>query len=390
MARALGVAIVLLAVFARPAVAQETIGQVLSFLLINRSITTNDFARDEQAAAATRDAIGAFLLTELTTLPTTSPAGGFTYRLDPSLGTSVRSSDSFGPFYNERSLTVGRNHAAVSLSFGQASFDTIDGMSLRNGSLVAIASQLKGDAKPFDAETLTLRLETRTTTLTGEWGLTDRIDVGAIVPFVTLTLSGSRLDTYRGSPFPQASAAASVSGLGDVIVRAKYNLWRSGGSGLAIGGDARLPTGDVNNFLGEGKTVFVPRIIASLEEDRIAFHGDVGYARGGISNELDYGGAATVAASRRVTIVGEVVGRRLASAGDLVYVTTPQPGVVGVDTIRLTGTDRSTSQVSVVAGLRWNIGGRWLLSANVLRPVTSGGLNARWVPTITLDDSFGR
>jgi hypothetical protein len=207
---------------------------------------------------------------------------------------------------------------------------------------------------------------------------------------VTLTLIGSRLDTYRGSPFPQASAVASVSGLGDVIVRAKYNLWRSGGSGLAIGGDARLPTGEADNFLGEGKTVLIPRIIASLEEGRIAFHGDIGYARGGISNEVDYGGAATVAASRRVTIVGEVVGRRLASSGDLVYVTTPQPGVVGVNTIRLTGTDRSTSQVSVVAGLRWNIGGRWLLSANVLRPVTSGGLNARWVPTMTLDDSFGR
>ena len=324
-------------------------------------------------------------------MPTTSPAGGFTYRLDPSLGTNVRSSDSFGPFFNERSLTVGRNHAALGLSFGQASFDTIDGMSLTNGSLVAIASQLTGDAQPFDAETLTLRLQTRTTTLAGEWGLTDRLDVSAIVPFVTLTLSGSRLDTYRGSPFPQASAVATVSGLGDVVVRAKYSLWRSGGSGLAIGADARLPTRRPGQLLlGEGKTVFIPRIIASLEGDHIAFHGDLGYARGGISNELDYGGAATVAASGRVTIVGEVVGRRLASAGGLVYVTTPQPGVVGVDTIRLTGTDGSTSQVSLVAGLRWNIGGRWLLSANVLRPVTSAGLNARWVPTMTLDYSFGR
>ena len=37
MARAVGLAIVLLAVFAGPAVAQQTIGQALSFLLTNRS-----------------------------------------------------------------------------------------------------------------------------------------------------------------------------------------------------------------------------------------------------------------------------------------------------------------------------------------------------------------
>ena len=37
--------------------AQESLNDVLSFLLINRSIPTGDFSRDEQAAARTRDAI---------------------------------------------------------------------------------------------------------------------------------------------------------------------------------------------------------------------------------------------------------------------------------------------------------------------------------------------
>src|SRR5678809_829351 len=89
-----------------PLRAQTTITDALSFLLTNRSIPTGDFARDEAAAAATRDTISTFLRSELTTLPVTSAASGFTYRLDPALGgVPVRSTTTFGSFFTERSLT---------------------------------------------------------------------------------------------------------------------------------------------------------------------------------------------------------------------------------------------------------------------------------------------
>jgi hypothetical protein len=68
--------IAILIVSAPSAFAQRTLSDVLSFLLTNRSIPTDDFARDEQAAAATRDTISRFLLLELTRLPVSSrPAG---------------------------------------------------------------------------------------------------------------------------------------------------------------------------------------------------------------------------------------------------------------------------------------------------------------------------
>src|SRR6188508_3710953 len=91
------------------AAAQQPLSDVLSFLLINRSVVTGDFARDEAAAAATRDVIVTFVLAEISTLPTNySPASGFAYRLDPELGVTRRSSKSFGPFFMERSLTAGK------------------------------------------------------------------------------------------------------------------------------------------------------------------------------------------------------------------------------------------------------------------------------------------
>ena len=376
--------------FAHPAGAQQSARDVLSFLLVNRSIPTGDFVRDEQAAAATRDSISALLLMELATLPVSSSSGAFTYRLHPTLGTVVRSSDSFGPFLTDRSLTVGTRQSSINISYQVAEFDNIDGHNLRTGTLVSTASRLQGSDEPFDVETLTVRLRTNTVTLAGNYGLSDRIDVGGAVPFVRLTLSGQRLDTYRGEQFVQATGSAATSGLGDVLLRAKYNVVRRGGSGLAIGGEARLPTGSEENLRGSGELSFKPRIIGSVEGERLALHSELGYSFGGLARELTYGAAVTGVARRNLTVIGEVAGRRLEDVDRIDTVTEPHPGLMNVETIRLTGVPQSLARLIAVAGVKWNIGSTWLFSANVLRPLTTAGLNARWVPTIALDYSFGR
>jgi hypothetical protein len=373
---------------AAPVAAQQPVGEVLSFLLTNRSIPTGDFVQDARAAAATRDTISTFLLVELATLPVASSASAFTYRLDSNLGVVVRSSDSFGPFLVERSLTAGRLRGSLAVSYQAASFDTIDGRSLKDGTLVATASRLRGDAQPFDVEAISLDIHTKTMTILGNIGVTDRLDIGAALPLVTLSLNGSRVDTYRGTALVQAIGSASASGAGDLLIRGKYNLLRRTGSGLAIGGEARLPTGDEQNLLGTGEVSIKPRLIASLERDRIAVHGDLGYAIGGLSDELDYGGAITVLGTPRLTLIGEVAGRRLSSAGRLTETTEPHPTLVGVDTIRLTSVEGATGRVVGLIGFKWNIAATLLLSANVMRPLTSAGLNARWMSTFALDYSF--
>jgi Putative MetA-pathway of phenol degradation len=371
-----------------PAAAQQTVSEVLSFLLTNRSIPTGDFVQDARAAAATRDSISTFLLLELSELPVTSSASAFTYRLDRNLGTVVRSSDSFGPFLVERSLTSGLLRGSFALTYQTASFDTIDGRNLKDGTLVATASRLRGDTQPFDVESVTLDLHTNTMTLLGNIGVTDRLDIGAALPFVAISMDGQRVDTYRGSQLVQAIASASASGPGDFLIRGKYNVMRSSGSGLAIGAEARLPTGDEQNLLGTGEASIKPRVIASLERDRVAVHGDVGYSIGGLSDELVYGGAVTVLGTSRLTLVGEIAGRRLSSAGRLTETTESHPNLAGVDTIRLTSVDRATERVAGVIGFKWNIAATLLFSANVVKPFTSAGLNARWISTFALDYSF--
>jgi Putative MetA-pathway of phenol degradation len=371
-----------------PVRAQDSVTSVLSFLLTNRSIPTDDFQRDEEAAAASRDAITVLLLSELGMLPVASPASGFTYRPDQTLGTSVRSSENFGPFFLERSLTAGRRQASFGLAFRNARFDSIDGRDLSDGSLVSTAARLQGELEPFDVETVELRLEAATVTFSAHLGVTDRLEIGAALPFVRLTLDGRRIDTYRGVPSLQATAFGSASGVGDAILRAKYNVARFGASGVSAAAEIRLPTGSERNLLGSGETTIKPQLIASVERGAFGIHGDFGYTFLSASEVIDYGAAATVAASARLTIVGELIGRRVSALGRLVEATDAHPTLAGVDTIRLTSLAEPTSRLLLVAGVKWNLAATWLLGASILRPLTSSGLNAEWMPTVTFDYSF--
>ena len=372
---------------ARVADAQQSVSDVLSFLVTNRSIPTGDFVRDEQAAIATRDTISKLLVLELATLPSSS-GGGFTYRLDPALGTVIRASDSFGPLFTERSLLAGRGRASFGMSFSSVSYDNIDGRSLRDGTLVSTASIFRGDTTPFDVETITLKFRTDTVTLNGTVGITDQLDISAGIPFIRLNLEGERVDNYRGQQLLQASGSASTAGLGDIVLRARYNMYHSGASGMAVGAEVRLPTGDEEDLLGTGSTSFTPRFIGSYEQDRVGIHGEVGYTLRGVSEALTYAGAVTAVAAPRLTLVGELLGRRLNAVGRLVETTLPHPRLAGVDTVRLTSSDETADRLLVVAGFKWNIASTWLLTANVLRPLTDVGLNARWVPSVTFDYWF--
>ena len=85
-----------------------------------------------------------------------------------------------------------------------------------------------------------------------------------------------------------------------------------------------------------------------------------------------------------------MIGHRIADVGRLTEIDEAHPTLANIDTVRLSSTNQPISRVVAVAGMKWNFRSTWLLSANVLRPLTDSGLNAAWTPTITLDHSFGQ
>lgn len=369
--------------------AQDPLADVLSFLLTNQSVPTGDFERDAQAARVTSDTMSRLLLVELATLPISASSAGFAYRLNPTLGTVERASESFGPFFTERSLTAGRRQASIGVSFTTARYTHLDDQRLRDGRLVTSGNQFRDEASPFDIETLTLELESRTYTFLGNVGVGDRLDIGVAVPLVEVSLAGERVNTYRGTSVVQASASARASGVGDVAVRGKYRVVGRGAGGVSAVAEVRLPTGRREDLLGAGETALRTMIVGSVETSRLGAHVNGGVSVGGLSNEQHYRGALTFSASPHLTLIGEVLGRRIEEAGRVSIGRAPHPSIAGVDTLRLVASGASTHTVVALAGAKWNLARTWVLSGSVSVPVTSTGLRPRMTALVGLDYAFG-
>ena len=375
--------------FQASAVCAQSVSDVLTFLVTNQSIQTGNVARDRNAAQATADTIGRALLANLATLPSPSTSGAFLYRLNPALGMVERVTQTFGPSFVETAQTVGRNQVALGMSFQYLRFDSLDGMNLRNGSLVTTANKFNDESAPFDAERMTLNIDANIATLYGTVGLTDRLDLSVLVPMVSLEVSGSRLDNYRGQTFLQANASSHAVGLADMIVRSKYELYTSGSSGVAAAVDVRLPTGRQADLLGAGTASTKFSAIGSLENGPLSVSANTGVVVGGLAREADYDVGVAIAAKPRLTLSTELLGRWISGTGGVVNATTPNPTLAGVQTIRLTADSASLNMITVVPGFKWNVSDTWVLAANVMVPLTSSGLTTRLTPFIGLDYALG-
>src|SRR5262249_44966655 len=156
-------------------------------------------------------------------------------------------------------------------------------------------------------------------------GVTNRMEVGFAAPFISLNIDGSRVNTYHGQTFTQASGSGHATGLADMLVRTKYTLYDDEHSALAAAVDVRLPTGREEDLLGRGWASIKCTGSGSIEAGKVSAHANAGVTRGGLANELSYGAGAAVAASRRLSVVGELLGRWIDSSGQLLSVTAPHP-----------------------------------------------------------------
>jgi hypothetical protein len=300
-----------LTLLAPPARAQS-VADVLAFLVTNQSVATGSIERDRAAAQSASDAISGALLASLATLPVPTSSGAFVFLLNRSLGTVERATDSLGPFLVEHAHTAhtaGRRGGSLALTYQRLRFTSLDGRPLQDGSLVTTANQFVGDAAPFDADRLSLKVTAEVTTLHASFGITDRLELGAALPMIALHVSGSRVDTYRGVQYTQAAASATAIGIADVVLRAKYRLLGDRTGVFAAAMDARLPTGRKSDLLGAGSASIRTIGIASTEAGPVALHGNAGITAGGLEREVTYGGAATISAGPRVSFGTELIGR---------------------------------------------------------------------------------
>ena len=181
-----------------------------------------------------------------------------------------------------------------------------------------------------------MNIDASVATLYANVGVTDRLDVGVAAPVVALMLDGSRVNTYRGRTFTQATRDALARSASPISSCARSTRCSTRTAlGLAAIVDVRLPTGREEDLLGAGSASVKFSGIGSVEQvGPVAAHANVGVSVGGLAREISYGGALSIAASDRVSVIGELLGRWIDSPGHIVPISAPHPGLSGVETIR--------------------------------------------------------
>jgi hypothetical protein len=411
-------------------------------------------SRSDQDAIRAVEAFGDRLRTQFANFPLGTSTGGFTFTFDEQSGTYSRASASFGPAFTERAQTIGRGRFSAGFNYQYTKFDTFGDVSLTDGSLAfylphtdccggtappppsALAPGLEGDL--LEAA-LVLEARANTFAFLGSMGLTDRLDVGVVVPIVSVDLDATvnatiiRLATAQtpnvhtftqGQDQTRAvfSDSGSATGIGDLVLRTKYLFFSREATGLAAAFDLRLPTGEEADLLGVGTTQGRAYLIASTGTDRIESHLNIGYtfsgrgntdvdfvfASPGISDEFGYAGGVEFVASSRLTIIGDLVGRTLIDAGKIGLETKQFQYRVGAgstdvvplqtsSTNPLTGQpyaqlkltpDQNLNLVLGAIGAKFNIAPNLLVTGNALFPITSGGLRDRLTLSFGLDYAF--
>ena len=369
---------------ATPADAQ-TIGLGLNALLTEQTPPPEGYVRDMPAAQKTFETVASLFQIELTSIPVASSSGGFVYHFSRTLGTMERASDSFGPLFTDRALRNGRNQLSFGLNYQFANFKTLQGADLTAGTFPTNTARFASVLDPFSIDTLSLELDVKTVTGFASYGITDRLDVGIIVPVTRLHFSGRRVNTYNGTSTLQSAQARSKTGLGDLTLNARYRLTGGTSSGLAVGADFRPPTGEDADLLGTGKKAGRLLAIGSWDVGRFSVDGNAGGGFGGVSREAFWSGALTFTATPRLSLVGELIGRRFSKLTRVQAVYQPHPVLAGIETMRWlpTGGGLYTSYLST--GGKLNLYGSVLVKANVLTRLTDTGLRAKFMPSIAVD-----
>jgi hypothetical protein len=370
--------------------------------------------------------------------PIGSTVAGFTFAFDPQLNVFQRSTEGLGPLLSERAETTGRGKLNVALSYTHASFDVFEGDDLDEipvsfagtqpvatgsgtvdyvgsgaGSLLATSTSFQfgnGNRIPFtsfggsatiddgaggalfsgvhtagftrgfftvpDPDTeLDLRLVTDALALFVNYGVSDRVDVGIVVPYLWIDVDAKvrargLLDPNTGAPLPvfTASSDGRAAALGDVILRAKALLVETEYADFALRLDASLPTGDEDDFMGFGDPAYAADLIFSKSFGRFGFHLNAGvlYRVDAHHESLArYNAGLDYSLHERVSMTLDYIGaQKLNKDG------------VG---------DRLES---IATGVKLNPIGRTVIGVNALWRLNDQGLRADVIPSLTIEHTF--
>jgi hypothetical protein len=365
---------------------------------------------------------GTALVNQFVSVPLPSPTSGFTYEFDPSLGVFRRTSKSFGPILADRAETLGARRVSVGFAFQRFTFDSVEGLDLRSVPAVFTHDDAALLGGRQDIVTTVNEIDARVSqsTMYMTLGVTEHFDVSLAVPFISNTLRVRSTATIQriGTTnelthfFRQSdgsvgevrmfNAEGSASGIGDLMVRVKRAIRSGSATGVAVGVDLRVPTGDAMNLLGSGAAAVQPFAIWSGTFGQLSPHANLSYRWNGNSvlagnpktgqsgdfpDNIGYAVGADVVAATRVTLAFDLVGGYTTHAERLLE--EPFHALDNRSIFpNIAFTHDSFNTMSGTVGLKAMIADRLLLSGNVLFALDDHGVRDRVTPMLGVEYSF--
>lgn len=386
------------------------------------------------AAARTQTLIDEFsksIAIGISTAPVGASSAGFTYEVDAQTGERTLRSQSFGPLFVERPLTNGKGVLNAGINVTRVGYSKFLGDDLNDRGILLFNNRVRyldDNYEQFIEEYLAVKPKVTTVNAVLSYGITRSLDVGIVVPVTSVNISARRYwdyDVSRTFPFlasdraffgtPRGknfdpplgipnSGSVSTTGLGDVTVRAKYAFGRQSNQRAALIVDARLPTGDENDFLGTGKASVRGALAASAAlSSAVSVNFNGGFRAGGLTSESDYGLAldAALLPSKKLTASVEFFGQYLSEAISGISEIKNGPFNVSSELggriipVQYSAAEPTFNVGSVnllrsAAALKYNVGGKALLTAGVLFPLNDTGLTASATAFVGLDLSISR
>jgi hypothetical protein len=362
------------------------------------------------------------LATQLASVPLPSPASGFTYTYDSALGVFNRTTNSYGPILSDRAEPLGKGRASLGVSFQRFTFDRIEGLSLDAIPVVFTHDNPLAGTGRDDVVTTTnsIGVEMSQLTTSFSYGVSDRLDLSIAIPVVTVDLDVTSLATVRrigttnpavhffftpaGDTFGSQETfrrSGRATGVGDILLRLKFEAVKKGSFGLAMGLEGRVPTGDEKDLLGSGTASVKPFVVMSAAR-RVAPHLKVAYQWNGKSllasdvlsgRKLDLSDQALVEAGvdigigKKLTLAVDLLGRRVID-GERVAAATflALDGRSSFPSVRFFRGSYTLADGAI--GLKANPGGNLLIDLNVLFKLNDSGLRDRVTPLFGIEYSF--
>lgn len=327
--------------------------------------------------------------------------------------------NNLGPILTDRAQTVGRHRFFLGATASQFVFTDIDGTSLNNLPFSYAATAFNPNtgavlSTTYTTEQTKLQFKIDQFIAVGTFGVTNRIDVSVIVPTEYVSLGAT---TYNSQSYivnannvlvfgpysnPQSFTSGTASGIGDITVNGKGELWTGEHATVSAAMNVRIPSGDDLNYLGSGSWGFNPYIVYSYL-GKVSPHAKFGYqwnsptelnnptftAGGDLSlpGGMQYDAGADWAVARHITIAGDVLGNQFLNTPRLISTQTTITGLPNPLPTSIAG-NSSFSLNNGSVGVKVNPYRDLVLSGNVLIQINNNGLRSRPTPLVGVSYKF--